>query len=217
MLGVKDPATVVAGRVDVVSLPDFFDRRAADRQFWAFTLPQNRTLRQFEYLWGIRRGEDVLEVGCGAGRLTERLADAVGMNGRVRACDVSAEMVARARQRCVSLQVEVVWEAASSIGAEDAVFDKIICLNSFHFFATQEAVAELARVLRPGGRLWICQFESRQSLNRHFEEKGERFGAFRLPDTHVLSAMCREGNLHVEKMSDDSDACWVEVVKGLSS
>ena len=90
----------------------------------------------------------VLEVGCGAGELAARLAIELGVE--VVAVDQSARMVALARERGVDARVADVQD----LPFEDAAFDAAVAAwMLYHVPDLDRGIAELARVLRPGGRL----------------------------------------------------------------
>ena len=74
-------------------------------------------------------GDRVLEPGCGAGRLTELLARAVGPRGAVLACDVSEEMVRRAKARVASPPAEVRVASLTDLASPAASFDHAVLLN----------------------------------------------------------------------------------------
>lgn len=103
-------------------------------------------------------GERVLDLGCGAGWATRRLAKAVeGGQGMAVGLDLSDEMIDRARVASVELEnVLFVKAPADEIPWRDEYFDKILSIESFYYYPDQEAVLrELHRVLAPGGRLFI--------------------------------------------------------------
>jgi SAM-dependent methyltransferase len=93
-----------------------------------------------------RPGERILDLGCGDGQLTARLA-AQGVE--IRGIDASAAMVAAARQRGV-----VAEEApAEQLPSPDATFDAVFSNAALHWIRGQDAMmAEVHRVLKPGGR-----------------------------------------------------------------
>ena len=95
-------------------------------------------------------GRDVLEVGCGAGPLTEFL---VKHGARVSACDVSAEMVRLARTRVGDRAQFVVASIEEPLTfAEDRRFDIVVASLVMHYVRKWEPVlSEFHRVLRPSG------------------------------------------------------------------
>lgn len=95
---------------------------------------------------------DVLEVGCGLGRLTAALA---GGTRQVVGMDVSPEMIERARQKARGRRVSFVCGdfAEHDFGARK--FDCVISAATLHHMREDAAVARMAALLRPGGRLVI--------------------------------------------------------------
>lgn len=92
-----------------------------------------------------RPGERILDLGCGDGRLTQRLAE---LGARVVGVDSSAEQVAAARARGLDARVAD-GEALSFDGAFDAVFSNA----ALHWMRRPAAVLDgVWRALRPGGR-----------------------------------------------------------------
>jgi SAM-dependent methyltransferase len=90
----------------------------------------------------------VLEVGCGWGELAEWIARDTG--AEVVAIDLSARMVELARERGVDARVDDVQELPFSDGEFDLV---VAAWMLYHVPDLERGTAEIARVLRPGGRL----------------------------------------------------------------
>jgi glycogen synthase len=92
---------------------------------------------------------DVLDAGCGPGRLLEHLAE----RHRVTGCDISPEMLAEARRRSPS-SVRLVRADARRLPFADGAFDALVALDLLaHLPDLPRALRELARVVRPGGTL----------------------------------------------------------------
>jgi ubiquinone/menaquinone biosynthesis C-methylase UbiE len=109
------------------------------------------TLRQLD-----DRHQRVLDVGCGTGLMSAKLA---ASGRRVCGVDISAGMVERARRRG-GQTVEFIQGDAERLPAEIGAFDAVINLISFHHYPNpSRAVAEFRRVLRPGGRLILVAFD----------------------------------------------------------
>jgi SAM-dependent methyltransferase len=105
------------------------------------------------------QGRTILELGCGAGRMTSCFA---GRFGSVIAFDVSAEMLDRAR-KLLSQASNITWVHGNGVdlsGAEDGSADFVFSyLVSQHLPAEDLAcscIREIFRVLRPGG---LCLFQ----------------------------------------------------------
>jgi SAM-dependent methyltransferase len=93
---------------------------------------------------------DVVDLGAGTGKLTRGL---VALGHRVTAVEPLAEM--RVELGRAVPGVHVVEGSAEAIPLPDASADAVTCAQSFHWFDHGTALPEIARVLRPGGRLGL--------------------------------------------------------------
>ncbi|MEV0143820.1 MULTISPECIES: class I SAM-dependent methyltransferase [unclassified Nonomuraea] len=110
-------------------------------------------------LSGVRQGHRVLDVGCGTGYLTRVLAPVAGPNGHVTGVDPSAPMIEHARKKAPGNCSYLVGEG-QSLDLPDASFDVVVSSLAVHHMPSAErgnAVREMFRVLRPGGRLLIAE------------------------------------------------------------
>ncbi|MGO8933837.1 MAG: class I SAM-dependent methyltransferase [Terracidiphilus sp.] len=91
-------------------------------------------------------GENILDLGCGDGQLTGRIA---ACGASVTAIDASSQMVAAARARGVAAEEG----SAESLPYVDRTFDAVFSNTVLHWVCDQDAMlAQVRRVLRPGGR-----------------------------------------------------------------
>lgn len=99
----------------------------------------------------------LLDVGCGPGYVSRELGLAVGERGRVAGIDLSAPMLALARKRCAELSwVEFVEGDVCELPFSNEEFDGAVALQVYAYPPDlPTALAELGRVLRPGGRAVI--------------------------------------------------------------
>lgn len=112
---------------------------------------------QLADLAGIRRGQQVLDVGCGPGALTGELVRRLGADG-VSAVDPSEPFVAATRTRHPAVDVQ--QATAEQLPFEDGMFDAALAQLVVHFM--QDPVAglrEMARVTRPGGVVAACVWD----------------------------------------------------------
>ena len=108
---------------------------------------------------GVTGGARVLDVGCGAGATTRALGRLVGPVGQVLGVDVSAPLLDVARKAAAGLaQVTFTLADASSGALPQGAFDLVFSRFGVMFFADPTAAfTQLARALRPGGRLcFVC-------------------------------------------------------------
>ena len=108
----------------------------------------------------IEPGSTVLDLGCGAGTDLLIAAQMVGADGRVIGIDMTATMLARARQSAEEMglgKVELHEGLIESVPIADASVDVVISNGVIDLVPDKEAVFdEIDRVLRPGGRLQIA-------------------------------------------------------------
>lgn len=90
----------------------------------------------------------VLELGAGTGKLTELL---VRLGHHVIATDPSPEMLGHLRLRAPGAETMVA--VAEHLPVASRSVDVVVCAQSFHWFDHEAALAEITRVLRPGGTL----------------------------------------------------------------
>lgn len=91
-------------------------------------------------------GEYILDLGCGDGQLTRRLAET---GAHVLGVDASPEMVAAARER----GIEAEQAPAEALPFRDATFDAVFSNAALHWVRGQDAMlTQVHRVLKPGGR-----------------------------------------------------------------
>ncbi|MFC4126242.1 class I SAM-dependent methyltransferase [Nocardia rhizosphaerae] len=121
---------------------------------------RDRVYRRLAELSGAKPGDQVLDIGCGTGYLTRRMAALVG-TGTVVGLDPSAIVLDRARRITGEPNCTYTVGVAESLSAEDDSFDVVDnCLMLHHLphELRATALAEMRRVLRPGGRLLIGEF-----------------------------------------------------------
>jgi SAM-dependent methyltransferase len=119
---------------------------------------------------GLGRDARVLEIGCGPGFVTERLLGLVPA-GSVTGIDNDPDMVELAARRLAGLErVEVREGSVTATGCSDASFDAATARLVFqHLPDPMPALAELRRVLQPGGRLFVTDIDSGWALLLHPE------------------------------------------------
>ncbi len=104
----------------------------------------------------LKPGERVLDIGAGTGRLTEFVASLVGPDGRVVGIDSLENRIAIARLRETATLTFGVGRAEDLARFASGEFDVVYLNSVFHWIADkQQALREIHRVLKPGGRLGL--------------------------------------------------------------
>jgi ubiquinone/menaquinone biosynthesis C-methylase UbiE len=129
---------------------------------------QLRKLRQrTANLARIQPGDAVLDVGCGTGTLAMEVARRVGTAGRVAGIDPGTEQIARARSKAARRNVPIDFQMGviEQLAFPDQTFDVVLSTLMMHHLPAslkRQGLAEIARVLKPGGRLVIADFKRKQ-------------------------------------------------------
>lgn len=115
----------------------------------------------------IRPGEAVLDVGCGTGTLAISAQKCVGSTGRVVGIDPGSQpiVVARAKVARHRLPIEFQNGVIEQLAFPDQTFDVVFSTLMMHHLPKplkQQGLSEIARVLKPGGRLVIADFKPKK-------------------------------------------------------
>jgi len=148
--------------VEPAGLAEFKQRTRATWAAGDFPAVARRTLwevgQRLVRRVGIGAGEDVLDVACGTGNVAIRAAQA---GGRVVGVDLTPELLPTGRQLAEQAGVRIEWIEgdAEALPLGDESFDVVLSTFGVMFAPRHEvAASELVRVLRPGGRLGLCNW-----------------------------------------------------------
>lgn len=143
---------------------EVFDRVAGNYDLMndLMSLGLHRAWKAFAItLSGVRAGDRVLDVAAGSGDLSKAFARRVGPTGQVWATDINGSMLAVGRDRLADagLTCPAVQCDAEKLPFPDAYFDcASVAFGLRNMTHKDAALAEMARVLKPGGRLLVLEF-----------------------------------------------------------
>jgi ubiquinone/menaquinone biosynthesis C-methylase UbiE len=172
-----------------------------DALVWLLTLGRERSFRERLIAPAkLEPGESVLDVGCGTGTLAVVAKRQVGARGSVHGIDPSGEMIERARKKAARAGAEVAYRTGyvQALPYADASFDAVLSTLMMHHLpraARQDAVREMRRALKPGGRALIVDFGARASGKRSF-----------------IGHLHRHGHVKLDEIADVLDAGGLSVV-----
>jgi demethylmenaquinone methyltransferase/2-methoxy-6-polyprenyl-1,4-benzoquinol methylase/phosphoethanolamine N-methyltransferase len=160
LFGHRDRVTGPATRGILIKGARFYDALTG-----LLTLGQERAVRAMTVdLAAVQRGERALEVGCGTGSLALEAARRVGASGKVYGIDPDPVMIDIARKKAAKARLDVTFEMGliEKLPYDAAEFDVVLSsLMLHHLPADLQALglAEVRRVLKPGGRFLAVDFE----------------------------------------------------------
>ncbi|HSB01921.1 MAG TPA: methyltransferase domain-containing protein [Anaerolineales bacterium] len=149
-----------------------------DLVMWFLTLGNERTLRQrIAGLIHYQPGEKVLDVGCGTGSLALVAKEHVGDAGSVHGIDPAPRQIARARAKAArrGLSADFRLGVIERLPFPDETFDLVqstFAIDHVPADLQRQGLKEIARVLKPGGRLFILITGSVQDLAMFMKEAG---------------------------------------------
>jgi ubiquinone/menaquinone biosynthesis C-methylase UbiE len=148
----------------------------------------DRLLRERKF--DLRGAKAILDVGSGAGQIAKHLLKYADSDASITCCDLSPEMLRRARARLKNPLPSHVAADLSRLPFADESFDCITCGYVLeHLPEARPGLAELSRVMQPGGRMlllttednfsgawtsrfWCCRTYNRRELYRTSQELG---------------------------------------------
>ncbi|MFI9065972.1 class I SAM-dependent methyltransferase [Streptomyces sp. NPDC053429] len=186
---------------DHTHVREFFGARAAD---WDRKFPDDgpafaRAVTES----GLRPGERVLDAGCGTGRALPALRAAVGPSGTVIGADLTPQMLAAAREAGRGEAAALLLTDVARLPLRDGVLDAVFAAGLIaHLPDPESNLTELARVVRPGGRLALFHPVGRAALAAR---QGRELTPDDLRAAHNLGPLLSAAGWEMTSYTDEDD------------
>ena len=198
-------------------------------EVWNWETPAGRIRweRRVRMLTGhIKKGEKILELGCGTGHFTRALAQT---EAAITAIDISPDLLTVARRDCPSDKVTFEVQNAYALTYPDATFDSVVGSSVLHHLEIEPALAQINRVLRPGGTIrftepnmlnpQIAIQKNIPAVKRKLGDSPDETAFFRWPLRQLLQ---RAGFLEIQITPFDFlhpkvPARYIQIVKSIGS
>jgi len=183
----------------------YFNQRAA---IWDETVAEKdiSKLEQMAERLNIEPGSTVLDVGTGTGVFIPFLLRKIGRSGRIICLDIAGEMLSKAVAKGFNGNIDYLCADVTKIPLDDETFDFIVCYSSFpHFQNKSRALAEMNRVIKSGGSLFICHTSSRATINQ-IHRNIPAVQNDTIPDKDEMQIMLSMAGFTDIKIADDSES-----------
>lgn len=190
-------------RLSPMKRQEFFNHIAPQ---WAKNSQKSAEMLKIEKiidLMGIKKGNIVLDAGCGSGRLIPFLSRKIGHRGRVIELDFSERMLQIARLNHKNKRANFVLGDVILAPFRSKIFDVIICFALFpHLDDKPACLKEFKRVLKDGGTLFVAHPMGRDALNAYHARVDGPVKKDFLPDEAEMKNLLKAAGFNKIKVED---------------
>lgn len=193
----------------------FFDSQTeSDWSSKEYTLEDLRKIERILEAAELKRGDMVVEPGCGTGRLTKLIAEKVGGSGIVIASDVSQRMLEQSRIRLNGFaNVRLLHEAIEKVPLGLKTIDVALCHNVFpHFDNKPMVMAKLVEALKSDGRFIVSHFMPSSWVNSLHRKTNPAVASDLLPDQENMTLLFDEAGMQIQELIDDDRGYLLKAV-----
>jgi ubiquinone/menaquinone biosynthesis C-methylase UbiE len=137
----------------------------------------------------------------------------IGADGKLFCLDLADKMLAKGRLKNFSGNIEFICYDITRSRLSSDLFDAIACYSSFpHFHDKSQALQEISRILKRGGKLFICHTSSRSAINKFHQQILELVKDL-FPEDSEMSPLLLSAGLEKIIIQDEADAYFAKAQK----
>jgi ubiquinone/menaquinone biosynthesis C-methylase UbiE len=191
---------------------DYFNARAA---IWDEQIAEKdvNKLKSMLSRLDIKAGVAVLDVGTGTGVFVPFLLEKIGRKGKLVCLDYAEEMLKVAQARDFQGNITYLCADIMANRLADASFDDVVCYSVFpHFEDKPGALREIHRLLKKGGKLFICHTSSCREINEIHRTLPDVCDHL-IPENEEMRKMLSGAGFKDISIEDGKDSYMVRAVK----
>ena len=188
----------------------FFDRLAGDwDEIHSISEEKKEALNRLVGRFGVKAGDRVLDIGCGTGRITKLILPLLSQRGSITGCDFALNMLRNA-VFTGNGDFRLVCCDAHFLPFKDSYFDKAVLFSCFPHFDNKELIiAEVKRVLKSKGRLFICHLSGSEKISCIHKKAGISVENDTLPDKPDMINLLTKSSVDILDFVDEDNLYFV--------
>jgi ubiquinone/menaquinone biosynthesis C-methylase UbiE len=152
----------------------FFDQCYEEGLFMNFENEEMESALKLVEMFKIQKNWKIIEAGCGCGRLTRLIAEKVGSEGKIDACELSPRMAEHCKKLKLPECIKFHNKSVLDLDIEKGSIDCILCFNVWpHFPSPELFLKKFKEYLKPEGILYIAHSCSREFINSIHIQSGD--------------------------------------------
>lgn len=155
---------------------------------------------------GFKAEDNVIDFGCGTGRLIPRIWDKIKPDGKIFAVDISNEMLNVAKKKYPNIPAKYICETPDSLPIPDETIDVVLMLSIFpHLHDPEKELKQISSKLKKNGELWIAHIQSRSAINDLHKNIGGAVKNHIIPEKNIMLKIIDSAKLSILKFIDTND------------
>lgn len=151
----------------------------------------------------LKKGDHVLDTGCGSGVLVPFILDRITETGILYELDFADKMIATNRRLHKNKNIRFIVADAENAPLDDASCDAVICFSCFpHFHEKENTMMRLSRILKTGGMFAVSHFDSSEGINK-LHGSCHAVMHDRLPDEAEMRSLFQKAGLTIHTFIDE--------------